>query len=72
MLPDKSKVVANLPAVTARLLILPVVTPRSAIWLVPTPEALICKASPDTSIVESSTSTVKVLPLLLKAAPAVI
>ena len=46
MLDDKSKVVANLPAVTA----------VSAIWFVPIPEALTCKESPDTSIVVSSTA----------------
>ena len=72
VLADKSKVVANLPAVTALSAILPVVTPRSASWLVPTPEALILKASPDTSIVVSSTSTSKVLPVFDKAAPALI
>jgi hypothetical protein len=60
VLPDKSKVVANLPAVTA----------VSANWFVPIPEALTCKASPDTSIVLSSTSTSKVLPVFDKAAPA--
>ena len=61
-MPDKSNVPASFPAVTARL----------AIWLVPTPEALICKASPDTSIDESSTATFKVLPVFVKAVPAVI
>jgi len=45
VLDDKSKVVANLPAVTALLAILPSVTAVSANWLVPIPEALTCKAS---------------------------
>ena len=70
MLDDKSKVVANLPAVTALLAILLSVTAVSANWLVPIPEALTCKASPDTSIVVLSTATSKVLPVFVKASPA--
>jgi len=80
VLDDKSKVVANLATVTALLLILsvstalvailPAVTAVSANWLVPIPEALTCKASPDTSIVVSSTATSKVLPVFVKASPA--
>ena len=71
-----------LPVVTAKSLILPVVTFRSNILtvvtaslansLAPIPEALTLKESEETSIVELSTATSKVLPVFVKALPALI
>ena len=71
-----------LPVVTAKSLILPVVTFRSNILtvvtaslansLAPIPEALTLKASEETSIVLLSTATSKVLPVFVKALPALI
>ena len=62
----------NLAFVTLASNILAVVTASLANSLAPTPNALILKASEETSIVVSSTATSKVLPVFVKAAPALI
>jgi len=63
---------ANLAFVTALFCILIVVTASVANSLAAIPEALTLKASEETSIVVPSTATSKVLPVFVKALPALI